>query len=447
MGIRGTAGGAACTDDAARSSGTTQPTCGFVGEEGSYQLFSGGRWENNRYVGGTAIGTITVSTAANVTAGIGNQPPVVNFVPTANVDAGLAALVRDMVQSYPQMFTPPAPTAPSTEPPNPQGGGNNGSSTPQNILLQNDTSPSIVPTVTPTNITQTTIALPNSSNAAAQPIIVVEFTPSLPGNLAPMVTQPFPNQAIDEGKLWHFPIPANTFSDPDSSKLTLTATLAGGSALPIWLSFDASTGTFEGTPPPDADGVVPLTVLVTDGTSTIAYSFTLTVNPVNDAPVLTLPVESVTTSEGTGIVLAGASLVDPDDGEVITVAASVAHGSLALIGDLPPGLSVIDGDGSDGTLEFSGLTAEINALLTNGINYTPHANYNGPDTLTVSVVDAAGATDSEQVTITVVAAANDAPVANNDTLAALEETPVTYTAARCWATTPTPTATRWRLPR
>ena len=194
--------------------------------------------------------------------------------------------------------------------------------------------------------------------------------------------------------------------------LTLTATLAGGSALPNWLSFDASTGTFQGTPPPDADGVVPLTVLVTDGTSTIAYSFTLTVNPVNDAPVLTLPVESVTTSEGTGIVLAGATLVDPDDGDVITVVASVAHGSLALIGDLPPGLSVIDGDGSDGTLEFSGLTAEINALLTNGINYTPHANYNGPDTLTVSVVDAAGATDSEQVTITVVAAANDAPETN-----------------------------------
>ena len=33
MGIRGTAGGAACTDDAARSSGTTQPTCGFVGDD------------------------------------------------------------------------------------------------------------------------------------------------------------------------------------------------------------------------------------------------------------------------------------------------------------------------------------------------------------------------------------------------------------------------------
>ena len=70
----------------------------------------------NRYVGGTAIGTITVSTAANVTAGIGNQPPVVNFVPTANVEAGLAALVRDMVQSYPQMFAPPAPTAPTAPP-------------------------------------------------------------------------------------------------------------------------------------------------------------------------------------------------------------------------------------------------------------------------------------------------------------------------------------------
>ena len=79
--------------------------------------------------------------------------------------------------------------------------------------------------------------------------------------------------------------------------------------------------------------------------------------PVNDAPVLTLPAVSVTTNGGTGIVLAGASLVDPDDGDVIRVAASVAHGSLALIGDLPPGLIVIDGDGSDGTLELRGLTA------------------------------------------------------------------------------------------
>ncbi|WP_418903715.1 putative Ig domain-containing protein, partial [Pokkaliibacter plantistimulans] len=30
--------------------------------------------------------------------------------------------------------------------------------------------------------------------------------------------------------------------------LTLSATLADGSALPSWLSFDASTGTFSGTP-------------------------------------------------------------------------------------------------------------------------------------------------------------------------------------------------------
>ena len=59
-----------------------------------------------------------------------------------------------------------------------------------------------------------------------------------------------------------------------------------------------------------------------------------------------------------------------------------------------------------------------------------------------------GTATSNPATVTVnVAAVNHAPVADADTLAATEDTAVTYTAAQLSATTPTSTATRCRSPR
>ena len=46
-------------------------------------------------------------------------------------------------------------------------------------------------------------------------------------------------------------MPANTFSDADSDigdTLTYAVTLADGSALPSWLTFNAATRTLSGTP-------------------------------------------------------------------------------------------------------------------------------------------------------------------------------------------------------
>ncbi|WP_324770836.1 putative Ig domain-containing protein, partial [Pokkaliibacter plantistimulans] len=57
------------------------------------------------------------------------------------------------------------------------------------------------------------------------------------------------DQQSEEGNVFTFTLPASTFSDVDAGdSLTLSATLADGSALPGWLSFDAATGTFSGTP-------------------------------------------------------------------------------------------------------------------------------------------------------------------------------------------------------
>ena len=62
------------------------------------------------------------------------------------------------------------------------------------------------------------------------------------------------------------------------------------------------------------------------------------------------------------------------------------------------------------------------------VTFTPNADFNGDADFTYTVTD--GTLTSNTATVTVgVAAVNDAPVANDDSLAASEDTPVTYSAA------------------
>jgi len=112
-------------------------------------------------------------------------------------------------------------------------------------------------------------------------------TLDLPVNQAPLVANPIVDPSINEDTALSFQLPAETFSDPDGDALALTAMLADGSALPSWLSFDAATATFSGTPPKDYNGQIALKVTAGDGEFTVSDSFTLTVAAVNDAPVIT----------------------------------------------------------------------------------------------------------------------------------------------------------------
>ena len=56
------------------------------------------------------------------------------------------------------------------------------------------------------------------------------------------------NQSVGQGSDFNFEVPANAFSNLDGDALSYSASLADGSSLPDWLNFDASTGTFSGTP-------------------------------------------------------------------------------------------------------------------------------------------------------------------------------------------------------
>ena len=107
-----------------------------------------------------------------------------------------------------------------------------------------------------------------------------------PQNDAPVVANSIANQASAEDSSLSFQVPENTFTDIDGDTLTYSATLADGSALPDWLSFNAGSRTFSGTPDNEDVGTLNLKVTASDPDGEIAEAqFNLDITNVNDGPV------------------------------------------------------------------------------------------------------------------------------------------------------------------
>ena len=106
-----------------------------------------------------------------------------------------------------------------------------------------------------------------------------------------MVATPISDQSATEDTAFTFQIPTGTFTDADGDTLSYSASLSSGAALPSWLSFDAATQSFSGTPS-DA-GIYDIRVTASDGTASVSDDFTLTVNAVNNAPVPTTMLKSI----------------------------------------------------------------------------------------------------------------------------------------------------------
>lgn len=78
------------------------------------------------------------------------------------------------------------------------------------------------------------------------------------GNHAPTVSAGVADQSAYEGQAWSFTVPSGAFADSDTGtngQLTYSARLANGNALPGWLTFNAATRTFSGTPTAGAEDV------------------------------------------------------------------------------------------------------------------------------------------------------------------------------------------------
>ena len=178
-------------------------------------------------------------------------------------------------------------------------------------------------------------------------------------------------------------------------RATLTAVLVTGPTHGT-LTLNAD-GSFTYTPAANFNGSDSFTYRASDGLaqSNVA-TVSLTINPVNDAPVADN--DSYTTDEDTPLTRPAPGVLGNDtdvDGATLTavLVTGPSHGTLTL-----------NPDGS--------------------FTYTPAANFNGADSFTYRANDGLALSNLATVSLTI-NPVNDAPVALNDSYATAEDTPLT----------------------
>jgi uncharacterized repeat protein (TIGR01451 family) len=160
-------------------------------------------------------------------------------------------------------------------------------------------------------------------------------------------------------------------------------------------------GSFDYVPNANANGIDTFTYTAYDGVDeTSEVEVTITINPVNDAPVAQNDADN--TNEDTAVTTDDVRGNDSDvDGDSLIVSA------------------------------FDAVSVEGGTVVNNGdgtFTYTPSANFGGSDSFTYTISDGNGGTDTATVTIEV-SGQNDAPVAVTDIYSVNEDTTLTKDAA------------------
>ncbi len=167
--------------------------------------------------------------------------------------------------------------------------------------------------------------------------VTVSATPD-----APIAVATLPDVSATTSRVFSYALPETAFVDPDAGdRLSYTARLAGGAALPDWLGFDAHSRRFSGTPPLLARGEShEIEVVASDQTGRSASaSFWLDVFPPprGDNALAIARVEDLTPAQGLLTPAAREALADPY--------AALTADYLARAGDL-------DADGVDDLVRF-----------------------------------------------------------------------------------------------
>ncbi|WP_053162580.1 putative Ig domain-containing protein [Pseudomonas brassicacearum] len=181
-----------------------------------------------------------------------------------------------------------------------------------------------------------------------------------PTNVAPVVATPLLDQNASESTPFSYTVASNSFTDANQDVLTYTATLANGNALPAWLSFNATSLTFSGTPTSTAAGNYDVLVKATDPSgASVSDNFALVVA---DAPANTITgTNNAETLNGT----TGADLILGLGGND-----TIKAGTGADIVDGGAGRdSLYGGDGAD-TFRYSNLSDSYRDYDTGGVTAT-----------------------------------------------------------------------------
>lgn len=211
---------------------------------------------------------------------------------------------------------------------------------------------------------------------------------------------PIANQTISEDQaLSGLPI---SVADVEGDPLTVTVDSSNNTLLPagsLVLSGSGSNRQLTVTPAPGLSGTATITVSVTDGNSSNSSSFLLTVNPINDPPIISSFSEQNISEDQS---LSGIPFtISDEDSPQLTVSVSSTNPEL-----LPANALSITGFGSNRQLFV-----------------IPAANRFGTAIVTVTVSD--GATSAASSFNLNVSSVNDSPVAGSDTAITRTETPVT----------------------
>ncbi|HZW24918.1 MAG TPA: putative Ig domain-containing protein [Gallionella sp.] len=237
-------------------------------------------------------------------------------------------------------------------------------------------------------------------------------------NDAPTVSVALVDQSTQQGASFSFAVPVGTFDDLDfihGDTLSYSATLSDGSALPGWLSFDATTQTFGGTPGNGDAGSLSVIVTATDTGGLSAYStfnFDVVNVNVNDAPTANADTGTATEDGGAVLLDAATLLANDTDPDFI-------HGDALNIVGVSQAASGAAVSLVNGAVQYDPSTSsgQANSTLFQSLVQGQTAT----DTFSYTVSDLAGATSTATVTMTVTGV-NDGPVTADDTAAVQEDT-------------------------
>ena len=264
----------------------------------------------------------------------------------------------------------------------------------------------------PATLTIVTDDLGNSPAPALSDTDVVNITVT-PVNDAPVGSDDA--YAVNEDAPLNVAAAGVLANDTDVDGPALSTVLVAGPANAAAFTLNAD-GSFNYTPIANFNGTDTFTYRASDGLlQSGVVTVTITVNPVNDAPVNTVP-GAQTGNEDAALALAGVSVNDVDGGPV-AVTLGVTSGMLNV--SLAGGAAIGAGANGSATLTLTGTQAQVNAALAT-LAYTGASNWSGADTLTMTTTDLGnfgaggplGDVDTVALTINPV---NDAPVIGNNT--------------------------------